>query len=346
VALLLLSPDFANNARRTMMEVPLTFWVVAALLVFLEALGRPRLALVLALPFGAAILTKSVLGLIVIPILFAAAAAAPALRKPLTGPWSWAGLAAGVALGASWSVHQYGLHGDRSLGEHFLSEIASRSAAGFDPLGAVLAYPEILLTRFEPVVIPGLIGAWCLWRTRPERGPAALLPVWVLVPVALYSLSAVRTARYVFPVFPALALCAGHWLCLAAPRLAGATTRFVAPGVAVLAAAAFWVRPDLLARSATAAFKADTALEARMPEGGGVPYLGTRYWELANPMLYYAERYLRPPSETPEEAVAATRRTAARILVVDDAARGPVEALARLEDVVRGPGWSAVYIGP
>src|SRR5262245_47392372 len=60
---LIATPIFVDNARRLMMEVPLTFWISATVWVYLEARGRPRWQVALAVPLGGAILTKSVLGL-------------------------------------------------------------------------------------------------------------------------------------------------------------------------------------------------------------------------------------------------------------------------------------------
>jgi 4-amino-4-deoxy-L-arabinose transferase-like glycosyltransferase len=62
-ACLLATPIFVDNARRLMMEVPLTFWTTATVWVYLEARRQPRWQVALAVPLGAAILTKSVLGL-------------------------------------------------------------------------------------------------------------------------------------------------------------------------------------------------------------------------------------------------------------------------------------------
>ena len=93
-ASLLATPIFVDNARRLMMEVPLTFWITATVWVYLEARGRPRWQLALAVPLGAAILTKSVLGLMPLAALVGVLASAE-LRAPLRRPWVWIGLGAG-----------------------------------------------------------------------------------------------------------------------------------------------------------------------------------------------------------------------------------------------------------
>ena len=90
-ACLLATPIFVDNARRLMMEVPLTFWITATVWVYLEARGRPRWQVALAVPLGAAILTKSVLGLM--PLL-------ALLERPPAR--SCARLSAGPGCGSGW----------------------------------------------------------------------------------------------------------------------------------------------------------------------------------------------------------------------------------------------------
>jgi 4-amino-4-deoxy-L-arabinose transferase-like glycosyltransferase len=168
------------------------------------------------------------------------------------------------------------------------------------------------------VILPGLVGAALLWRRRGGDAVSRLLPIWTVLPIALYSLSSARSARYLFPIFPALALCSGDWLGGSFPRFTAALRRWVAPAVALLAAAVFWLRPTLLAASGTAFFKEDTVIESRVPGTEPLTYLGSwaDYWGLANPLLYYTERQLEAPSESLAAATdAAVRRRSGLILV-------------------------------
>lgn len=296
VALLLLSPYFLNNARRCMMEIPLSLWVVLSLWAFLEGLRRPRLHLVFALPLGAAILTKSVLGLLPLAIVVTGALVQPSLREPFRKPSIWLGTLGGLALGASWSVHQFLSFGPAFLQEHYSREILARSTERLDFWSVLSSYPLVLLTSYQPAVLPALAGAFSLWKRRRESGSAeasVLLVVWIVVPLVAYSLSSARSPKYLFPVFPSLALC-------------------------VAGAAVFWVRPSLLSRSGTAVFKEDRQVRARVPEGEPIAYLATRYdWGLANPLLYYAERLLEPPRASAAEAVELARGRTSRLLMAE-----------------------------
>ena len=308
-ALLLLSPTFVNHARRAMLDLPLTFWVVLSVLVLVEGMRWPRAHALLALPLAAGILTKSVLGLLPIGLLFAGALACPPLRVALRRVWIWLGLFGGLVLGASWTLQQLLVFGPEAVRAHYLGEIVSRSTQGLELRGLLLGYPAALLGAYQPVILPAIVGGVWLWKGTggAGNGLSRLLPIWMAFPVALYSLSSARSARYLLPIFPALALCASHWLTASLPRVAAALRRWVAPAVAVAAAAVFWVRPSLLAASGTSFFKEDTVIRSRVPDGEPLTYLGSLadYWGLANPILYYTDRRLEAPRGSAPEALAA-----------------------------------------
>jgi hypothetical protein len=58
-ALLLVTPLFLNHARRTMLDLPFAFWSAALLWIALEGIERPRRLVLLAVPLGAALLTRA-----------------------------------------------------------------------------------------------------------------------------------------------------------------------------------------------------------------------------------------------------------------------------------------------
>jgi 4-amino-4-deoxy-L-arabinose transferase-like glycosyltransferase len=339
-ACLLATPIFADNARRLMMEVPLTFWMAATVWVYLEARGRPRWQAAIAIPLGAAILTKSVLGLL--PLLaLVGALASEELRAPLRRPWVWIGAGLGLASGATWPLHQWWTQGPEAVASHFFGHVVRRSTRDFG-LGVLREYPLILLKFYQPIVLPGLVGLWLLLR-RPgalrERG--AVLAAWVALPVVLYSLASFRTPRFLFPILPALALAAGHALVAIVPRLAVVFTTLVVPAGAVAVALLFWWSPSSLTRDTNAVFKRNAAMiRGVAPRGESVPYLGNHYWASASPLLYYAERHLAPSSPSAAEAVEAARRHRGRLLLVTRRRLPDVAAVGAPHHVLlEGPDW-------
>jgi 4-amino-4-deoxy-L-arabinose transferase-like glycosyltransferase len=339
-ACLLATPIFVDNARRLMMEVPLTFWIAATVWVYLEARRRPRWQVALAVPLGAAILTKSVLGLM--PVLaLAGALASEELRAPLRRPWAWIGFGLGLAIGASWLAHQWWTQGAGAVASHLLAHVVRRSTRSFG-LGVVRTYPLILLKFYQPIVLPGLVGLWLLLR-RPGllRARGAVLAAWIVLPVLLYGLASFRTPRFIFPILPALALCAGHALVRLVPRVAALLASVLIPAGAVVVALVFWWAPSLLTRDPNAAFKWNAAtIQALAPAGEPVPYLGNHYWASANPLLYYGERVLAASSGSAHEAAQAAGRHGGRLLLVTRKRLPEVAALdAPRQVVLEGRDW-------
>jgi 4-amino-4-deoxy-L-arabinose transferase-like glycosyltransferase len=323
-----------------MMEVPLTFWIAATVWIYLEARGRPRWHVALAVPLGAAILTKSVLGLM--PLLaILGAAASPEWRAPLRRPWVWIGIGLGLILGASWLVHQWWTQGWGAVASHLLSHVIGRSTRSFR-LRALYAYPLILLKFYQPIILPGLVGLWLILRRAGAlRSRAAVLAAWIVVPVVLYSLGSFRTPRFIFPILPPLALCAGLALVTYVPRVARLLAFPVAPGVAVIVAALLWWHPSLLTRDPNAPFKSRAAtIETLAPAGEPVPYLGNHYWASANPLLYYTERLLAASSRSGADAVEAAGRHGGRLLLVTRTRLPEVTAVGAASQVVlEGRDW-------
>lgn len=315
-ACLLATPIFVDNARRLMMEVPLTFWIAATVWVYLEAQRRPRWQVALAVPLGAAILTKSVLGLLPLLVL-TGALASEELRAPLRRPWVWIGVGLGLALGASWPLHQWWTQGPDAVASHLFAHVVRRSTRSFG-LGTLRDYPLILLKFYQPIILPGFVGLWLvLRRPGPLRARGAVLAAWIVLPLLLYSLSSFRTPRFAFPILPPLALCAGHMLVAVVPRVAAFFAFALVPVGAVAVALLFWWSPSLLTRDANAAFKRNvTTIQTLAPPGESVPYLGNHYWASASPLLYYAERHLAASSPSGAEAVEAAQRHGGRLLLV------------------------------
>ena len=333
-ACLLVTPIFVDNARRLMMEVPLTFWIAATVWVYLEACPRPRWHVALGVPLGAALLTKSVLGLM--PLLaLAGVIADEGLRGPLRRPWVWIGVALGLGLGASWLAHQWWTQGPGAVASHLLSHVVRRSTRSFG-LRALYAYPMILLKFYQPIIVPGLVGVWLVLR-RPGRlrSRSTVLATWIILPVVLYSLSSFRTPRFIFPILPALALCAGRALVVAVPRLAAFLASVLAPAAALAVALLFWWHASLLTWDPNAVFKRNAGtIQALAPAGEPVPYLGDHYWASANPLLYYTERLLAASSRSAPEAIKAAQGHGGRLLLVTRKRLPEVAALGAAHRVV------------
>jgi len=335
-ALLLLTPLFANHARRAMFDMALTFWVLLTMSILVIPDETSKRKAWLSLPLGAGILTKSVLGLLPLLVLAVAAFVSHEVRRWLRNTWLWAGVTLGLALGAIWPLHQWLTHGSRALEQHFVTEIVARSMAGFSPGRMLLGYSAALLGSYQPVIPLALAAIPSLLRR--DSGPSGrLIVVWVVAPVLLYSLSSAQSPRYLFPTLPAMALAAGYWLQRRYPGVA-AWVRRAAPPVALAAAVVFWTAPTMLTRSGNDSLKFDSAIRDAVPAGASLPYLGGRYWGFANPILYYQERLLEAPSPSAGSAVAAARARQG-VLLVDRERLPEVESTAHIAVVAASGDW-------
>jgi 4-amino-4-deoxy-L-arabinose transferase-like glycosyltransferase len=325
VAGLALSPYFCDHARRVMQEIPSAFWTALAMLIFLESRRRPRLMLLFALPLGAAILTKSLLGLVPLLVVLTSAIAVPVLRGTLRNPWTWAGILGGLALAAIWTIEQGWQFGSAALREHYLREVGPRAVTSADPLRFLLGYPVELMDSFQPVALPAGLGAFVLWRNRAARGETGLaLVIWAFVPMLALNVLSGRAPRYIFPLFPSLALCAGFWLAHVAPAVAAVFRRWIAPALLVIAAVILWSAPDVLqpllqsARDQNHDIKRSRQLLRELiPADEPVAFLGGQYWGKASPLLYYAERRLEPPGPSAAAALERASSRPSRLLLCD-----------------------------
>ncbi len=366
-AALMLTPLFVTNARRCQTDIPLAFWTTAALLIYMEGLERPKLHALIAIPLGAAVLTKSVLGLfplIVVP----AAALVPALRKTLRNGWLWLGLVLGLVIGASWSIDQYASFGEAFTSFHYGTMVFSRTGGQPPDLTGMLTdYPLLLMEHYQPIVIPALAGLILFIvdkiRRKPEevrplyraviapRGrssEADLLIVWAVLPVVLYSFSGLRHMRYLFPLLPAFAILTGYLVATRAKKLVAPLCCYVVPVLSIVSTLVYWFVPGLLAGDNNQVFKQkiDVA-RTHLEPGTTLPYVGDEYWPEANPFLYYWDVKLEKPGDTAAEAVAKALASPHRSLVcVRDRTGEVVETGAAYETMAEGKGWAWLMFPP
>ncbi|MFH1864779.1 MAG: glycosyltransferase family 39 protein [Candidatus Eisenbacteria bacterium] len=359
-AALMLTPLFVTNARRCQTDIPLTFWMTLAMLIYIEGMAKPKLHALIAIPLGAAVLTKSVLGLfplIVVP----AAVLVPALRKTLRNGWLWLGLGLGLALGASWSIHQYMNFGDAFMSFHYGTMVFSRTSQPFDLTGVLTDYPLLLMEHYQPIVLPALVGLVFFVIDKLRRKPAEVRPlyrsliaprgrsseadliiVWAVLPVILYSFSGLRHMRYLFPLLPAFAILAGYLVASRAKKLVVPLCCYVVPILSIVSALIYWFSPGLLAGDNNQVFKQriDVA-RAHLEPGTTLPYIGEEYWPEANPFLYYWDVKLEKPGDTAGEAVAKALASPHRSLVC---VRGRLNEVAgtgaEYTTMVEGKGWA------
>ena len=160
---------------------------------------------------AAAILTKSVAGLLPLGALGLYWLAAPPKERPtFVRVCVAAGLS--LSLAAPWFVYQAAVHGRWFLAEHIGVEILA-FGAGAPPqtsrenqaLFYLMRTPGIdpVLTAIALVALPGFLG-----ELRKRSGPAVLLACWMAMVLAAVLGFQYRNISYVLPAVPALAILA------------------------------------------------------------------------------------------------------------------------------------------
>jgi 4-amino-4-deoxy-L-arabinose transferase-like glycosyltransferase len=293
-------------------------------------LERPALHALFAIPLAGALMTKSVMGLLPLGVLAVAALAWPALRRPWTSPWFATGVVLGLLLGASWLAAQAFLVGTWTLKAHLLAYVGTRAMKPLGLMQHLFGYPVFLLERFQPLILPAVAGMVMMARRGSgsplrgaggERDPGRLvLLAWIVVPLVALSIPGTQARRWLFPLFPPLALCAGWAIESLAPRASWWIRRVVAPVALGAAAVWFWVSPPpFLYPSDRAIVDQRALLQSRVPIAEPLTYLGPElsYWPLANPLLYYDERVLEPPAPSADEALMRARSRRSQLLLCD-----------------------------
>jgi 4-amino-4-deoxy-L-arabinose transferase-like glycosyltransferase len=340
--LLLLTPHFMSNARRCMLEIPTTFWICMTIWFFFRGFHRPKYHALLALPFGAAILTKSVLGLLPLLIFLATALFDIEIRNILKRPMIWIGIVGGLAIGATWPLHQFSIFGAEALREHYFGEIFSRSVRSIPITKMFFGYPAILLTVFQPVILPAIPGFIKMIRERTTT--FVILLTWIALPLILYSFSSARSSRYIFPILPALALCGGYWIEAQIPRAASFFVRFITPAILIIAMIVMLISPDKILKDENRLLKAQNlVIRNAVPELEQLPYAGNRYWSIANPLMYYAERQLQPARSMKDAIMSA--KTGSGYLVADADRVSEVEHAAPTKTIFSEQDWKLLYLG-
>jgi 4-amino-4-deoxy-L-arabinose transferase-like glycosyltransferase len=303
------TPLLLANASRVMLDIPAAFWCTAIVASWqaLRGAGEHRngAAVLLAVAIAGAVLTKSVLGLLGVAIV--GGAAAFERRRP--GAAAVVAVVVGTLAGSSWWIHQAIVFGPIAVQQHFVSEIAQRSAARIPWHDRLLAYPRALAEKFQPWVVPGYCGAVAVLRQAAlRRGPLAMIAVWLVLPPVLLSFSAAQRPSYLYPILPAVAIASAWWIDRRWPRAARLLERRLLPAALAIVCILRVAAPDALGRRHNPVMAAEAArVAAAISADHAVPNHGISWWRVANPLVYYVHRTLAPPSDSPVEVVQAAR---------------------------------------
>lgn len=208
--------SLVSIGRMGYMTVPIAFYALLSFWLAWKGQKDRRYLILLGLPLGAAVLTKSVVGLLPLGVLLAYWAMTWRLRE---WPWRELGLALVVlaALALPWHVVAALRYGRRFVDEYLLYHLLQRAFSTVDThyhSQPVWYYLDTIRKGFAQawVVLP-LAGLYTAYRAaRGREQPLLLLLLWALVPLGLYSLAKTKIGWYIIEAYPAYALLAGAFL--------------------------------------------------------------------------------------------------------------------------------------
>lgn len=212
--ILALTQPFVRYSRRGMIDVSLTFFVVAALFfAWKGAKGDRRWFLLWSLACGAAVLEKSVLGMFPFFIVLVWLIIQKKWKTILSLQFAGAVILFVIA-GGWWYLYQMIKWGDRFVQLHFGWLILARGfyrQEGGGHWWEHLSYLKDLLKYYWPwlpLALWGLAVSIREYLADRKRADRALLLVWLLSYLLVLSFMEARRIWYFMPAFPALALLA------------------------------------------------------------------------------------------------------------------------------------------
>jgi 4-amino-4-deoxy-L-arabinose transferase-like glycosyltransferase len=290
------SQCFLKYSRHAMTDVPFTFFVTVAMLLYLKGLRAPRYLVLAGLPVACALLTRSVIGMLPIGI---ALLHLLAIRRydVILSRHAIFFLLSAFSLPAAWFAVEYHLYGTNFVHGH-LFFVAGKLQGGesfqaWDAVRRLLAFPKLLVTTYWPwlpFLVVGLYRSGRAAIVRRDSGAVVLL-AWVLCAVVPFSFARNPYSRYFIPAFPALAVLSAatlnDWM---TPRRKPLLFKaaYALGFVLVLLAAVF---PMTLFRATDMRRMAPVSDEHTPPQERVLLYtFGARNWAFQNQLLWYGNR--------------------------------------------------------
>lgn len=309
-AFILLFPGmFLDGARRAMLDVPLACFVTAALFALHKALKDPRYYWLYGAMTACGILTKSFLGfwpLVIGAVYLFWRDRLGAFRVPQY----WGGVALALVLGCFWYLVNWIKFGDVFVQSHFGRQHMTLIRSDYfdiSQLKIFLGYGRDFLKTYWPW-LPFTLGAlWVFARKafiRKEDG-AALLWIWAVLVFVVMSTSKNQTQRYIFMIFPALAIMTAKTL---SDWLTESTKEKLLPVVVgtcmlsmiVVNATPIKVKVTLAPRSVDARHLAPI-INLNVPPGQSVRSYRLTRWNPKHVIYFFSDRNEEFPIQEPEE---------------------------------------------
>lgn len=207
-AFVLLFPGlFVDASRRSMVDIPLAFFVTLAFYAFFKARDIKPWYLIYGLATACAILTKSVLGLFPLTIVGAFLIFSGQWRE-LINPWFVTGCMIALLFGFSWHLINWQHYGQGFIDIHFGYLLGNQGNRHAPNAYYYLGYIKDFYRNYWPWLPITLIGLTQFGKRWIREGDkvALFLFLWPVLTFLVMSTQKNHVIRYLFMIFPALAI--------------------------------------------------------------------------------------------------------------------------------------------
>lgn len=211
--LLVSNLHFLLLSRMAMLDVPLAFFISAALYFIWLGRDKPAYLLLAGAATGLAVMTKSLVGFF--PFLIMALSFRTTARA-LAGKWPWilAMALISVLIAAPWHIHQMATHGRAFVDSYFVYHLWLRTVSVLEGHGGTVFYyfKYVFEHFFTPwlclsVIVLIAFGPGLIRRCREnESAPACFTAIWLLAILAFFTFARTKVAGYIVPGYIPLAL--------------------------------------------------------------------------------------------------------------------------------------------
>ena len=215
-AFVLLFPGlFMDSSRRAMLDITLAFFVTASMYCLLKGLENRKFFFLYGLMAGCAVLTKSLLGFFPVVIGLVFIFWHGGLKKVFNFEFI-VGVVISIIVGCSWYLANWLIFGESFINGHFKTQHMQLIPNNFfsgDPF-YVFGYVKDMMRNYWPwfpvTAIGIILFAKSAFQTKDRL--SIFLFLWVSIPFVIMSTSRNQTLRYLFMIFPALAIITAHTL--------------------------------------------------------------------------------------------------------------------------------------
>ena len=211
--ILLTTVHYLYYARNSILDVPVTFFILTSVTLFVYALETKKslykylLAFLAGIFVGLGVMTKAIVGLIPIAIIFLYLFVISIKIKKIWGFKIFVLVLFGMLLTAlPWHIYSYQTHGFKFIDVYFLQHIFDRSTQGLGHVQPIWWYFDVLRASLR-IWIFGLVGALFLLPFIDHKKRSMLLIyIAVLFIFTFFSIPADKLLWYLVPIYPFTAI--------------------------------------------------------------------------------------------------------------------------------------------